>query len=352
MSQIKGNTMITAYVTKAKELEFIIYKDAQLIDLTGLTGTIRVYLDIPGSNGSDVISKALTIPAQTGTAEGTCSVVFDDDDTDITAAVYNYQLIFVYDTDDNRVLQAGTINLVGDDEDRVSQIKQKYGFSFDNYTLNDALNYARSQLLNIGYQYIEKTISGTDTNDCFLIENYVMDKDFSGVVDVDDLVLFEYMNESPYTINDLTANISSVTFNHPKGYTIVEMDGTYPSSSSYKMEIQYYKGLQTYSYLFNDIKFLEELLMIYHLFDVLPIYKLQHGIKKREINGIKVEFNDEAIYTLKKDLRTKINYQIGKIRSLGGKAVYINKDYGVDNGVYNYGMDNSATRYRNFDERF
>jgi len=352
MSQIKGNTMITVYAGKAKELEFIIYENAQLVDLTGLTASFNMWLDIPGQDETYVLTKALTIPTQTGTAEGTCSCVLDDTDTVVDAGVYNYELLFVYGANDVRVLQVGTVKVTGDDDTRIEQIKIKYGFKFDNYTLNEALTYAHAQILNIGYEYKDMILNGTDTNDCLLINNYVMDKNFDGAVDADDITIFEYMNQTPYTINDLSSNVSSVTFNHPMGKTIIQMDDTYPSSGSFKVRVQYYKGLETYSYLISDIQFLEELLMTYHLFDVLPIYKLQHGISKREINGHKIEYNAEAVTTLKLDLRKKIINQISKIRSLSGVPLRISKDYGRDSGIFNYGVDNSATRYRDFGRGF
>ena len=173
-----------------------------------------------------------------------------------------------------------------------------------------------------------------------------MDKNFDELIDEDDLYLFEYQKESPYAINNLSTHIESITFNHPKGFTIIEMDGSYPSDSSYKMQIQYYKGLQTFSYLNNDIKYLEELFTIFHLFDILPIYKLQHGVTKRDINGVKVEFNQEALNILKKDLMERITYQKSKIRSLDIRPVVINKDYGSYKGL-GAGLDSSASRYRN-----
>jgi hypothetical protein len=352
MSKIKGNVMIPVYAGKGKELEFLIYENGQVVDLTGLTGTLVVWLDIPGQDEDFVIEKALTIPTQTGENIGSCSCVLDNDDTDLTPAVYNYQLIFNYGTSDDRVLQSGTIHIIGDDTDRIEQIKEKYGFKFDYQTLNTAFNFAHSQMLNIGYEYIDRVLNTTDSNDCFTIDNYVMDKNFDGLVDEDDIVIFEYMNETPYTINDLATHVTGVTFNHPNGLAIIQMDGSYPSSSGYKVRVQYYKGIETYSYLINDIHFLEELLMTYHLFDILPIYKLQHGISKRDLNGVKIEYDDEAIKLLKEDLRIKILNQISKIRNLDGRGFRISKDYGRDSTIFNYGIDNSATRYRDFRRGF
>lgn len=350
--KITGNSMIPIYAGNSIELEFTVRKDSQLVDLTGLAGKFKVFLDVPGEDETFVIDKSLTIPTQTGDALGTCSCVLTGNETDQYTSVYKYYLVFTYGVSDDRVLQEGTVKIIGDDTDRINQIKLKYGLDFDYYTMREALNYAQSQLLNNGYEYVEKIIDTLDSNHCFLIENYVMDKNFDEVVDDDDIYLFEYQSESPYTINNLSSHISNITFNHPKGMTIVQMDGTYPSDSSYKMQIQYYKGLQSFSYLNNDIKYLEELYAIYHLFDVLPIYKLQHGITKRNINGINVEFNHDSIRTLMVDLRDKILYQISKIRSLSIKPVIINKNYGYNNSPFNYGFDYSASRYRDFNRRF
>ena len=350
--RINGTSMITVYSGNSIELEFEVRINTQLVDLTGLTGKLKVFLDIPDTNATYVIDKTLTIPTQEDEALGTCNCVLSETETVQTAAVYRYYLVFTYDTDDDRVLQDGTIKIVGDDTDRIGQIKLKYGLDFDYYTMREALNYGQSQLLNIGYEFVDKYVDNLDSNNCFLIDNYVMDKNFDEKVDEDDIYLFEYLTESPYTINELGANIASITFNHPGGFTVIEMDASYPSASSYKMRVQYYKGLETFSYLNNDIRYLEELLAIFHLFDILPIYKLQHGITKRDINGVKIEFDQKGISTFMKDLRNKITYQISKIRSLTIKPIIINKDYGMVNNNYNLGIDNSTSRYRNYGRRF
>lgn len=347
MSQkLSGSRMVTLYAGNSKELEFEVRKDGELVDLTDTTGKLKVFLEIPDTNETYIIDKTLTIPTQEDDALGTCSCTLSETETDQFPGVYRYYLVFTYDTDDDRVLQDGNIKIVGDDTDRINQIQNKYGLKYDYYTMREALNYAQSQLLNIGYEYVDEFIHTLDSNNCFKIDNYVMDKNFDEVVDSDDLYVFEYTSESPYTVTDLSSNISSVTFNHPGGFTVVEMDDSYPSASSYKLRVQYYRGLQTFSYLNNDIRYLEELLTVYHLFDILPIYKLQHGITKRDINGTKVEFNQRGIDDFKEKLRQQITYQISKIRSLDIKPIIINKDYGIyTNRVV--GIDNSYSRYRN-----
>lgn len=349
MNKINGYTLIPIYAGKSIELEFEVRKEGQLVDLSDLTGRLVVFLEVPGVDEEYVIDESLTIPDQTGGGLGTCSVILDSTMTDQYAAVYRYYLLFTYGTGDERVLQDGTINIIADDTDRINQIKTKYGLEFDHYTLVNAYNYSHSQLLNCGYEYVDKTIENLDDNNCFLIDNYAMDANFDGKVDIDDIEIIEYQKNSPYNINNLNDNVDEIKFNHPGGKIIVQMDAKYPSEGSYKIRVRYYKGLQSYSYLINDINYLEELYMIFHLFEIMPIYKLQHGITKRDINGVKVEFNKEAIDAFKDDLRKQITYQVSKIRSLNIKPVIINKDYGGYKPILHYGPDYSASRYRFFD---
>lgn len=344
--------MKQVYAGKSAELNFTVRQNSQLVDLTGLTGELKVFLDVPGENDPYIIVKSLTIPTQEDEALGTCSCVLTSAETEQFSEVYKYYLVFNYGTDDDRVLQEGSLRIIGDDEDRINQIKKKYSLNFDYYSMREAFNYAQSQILNVGYEFIDKRVDTLDTNNCFLIENYVMDKNFDEVINKDDVYVYEFQKHTPFNINNLSDHIESITFNHPGGKTIVKMDDKYPSDSSYTLQIQYYRGLKDFSYVYNDVKYLEELFTLYHLFDMLPIYKLQHGITKRDLNGVKIEFNHEAINVLKEDLRQRILYQISKIRSLSIKPVMINKDYGLNKGIFNYGLDSSASRYREAGRRF
>ena len=129
--RINGSRMIPVYAGNSIELEFEVRQETQLVDLTGLTGKLKVFLDIPDTNATFVIDKILTIPTQTGTALGTCSCVLSETESDQFPAVFKYYLVFTYDTDDDRILQEGTIKVIGDDTDRINQIQQKYGLKYE-----------------------------------------------------------------------------------------------------------------------------------------------------------------------------------------------------------------------------
>ncbi len=342
--EIKSNIQIPLFKNKGDELTFVIYdNEGSPVDLTGLTGKFQVYLDTPQTTDVNVIDKALVIPTQEGTSLGKCTCSLDDDDLDIDTAIYNYKLVFVYGVDDNRILQTGTVNVIGDDNTRIEQIKKKYGLTFDYYTMRTALNFAHKQMLSYAYVFEELTIPQTDSNDQILIENYVMDSDFDNSVTSADIDVFEYQKESPYDTNDLTANVSAVTFNHPNGKTILTMDGAYPTDSTYTLMVKYYRGIDTFSNLNQDIMYLEEMFVLLHLFSILSPYKLQYGITRRSINGVKVEFNFEAIQEFKSKLNIDINQVKLRIRGLTYKNIIIDKDYGDPTSSY----DGSRFTYNN-----
>jgi len=307
----------------SKSLSFVIKDDNDnVINLASATGKIKVHLDIPGTNNTYVIDKALTIDSA---IRGECSVTLENTDTNIDASIYRVILEFNYAIGDDRVYSYGTFTIYGDDTERLQQIKTKYGLTYDDYTLQTAFDWSHQQMLNNAYQKIEQSVNGTE----FKIDNYVMDKNFDGVVDTSDLEIIEYMSSSPYTVNNLNSNISSVVYNHPAGKSYITMDASYPSNSSFKVRVTYYKGSDSHSDLLVDIKRLEELYTLYHLFDILEPHKLQTGITDKTINGVSIVFDQEGIRTFKKDLYNQIQNSILKIKPFDGMfgSVLISKEY-------------------------
>jgi len=317
---------IQIYKNKTKDLSFVIQpkENEKYYDLTGATGLIKVQLSIPGQDDAVVISKALTID---DAEQGKCSVTLENSDTDINVAIYSYTLEFNFSIGDDRILQSGLFEILGDDITTIETIKQKYEFSYDNYTMQNALDYAREQILSNAFMKQETTFSKKDN--IIKILNYVADMNFDDTVDASDISLIEYQQKTPYTVNDLSSNISSVNFDHPNGYTIITMDDEYPSDSTYKLKLVYYQIYKKYADLKKKIRYIEELYVIEHLFKTLEIYKLQHGMTNKTLNGVTIEFNKQAIDDFLKQLKSWIGNEIMKVRPLKGafKPVTIPKTY-------------------------
>jgi hypothetical protein len=222
---------------------------------------------------------------------------------------------------------------------RVVEIKNKYKLGYGNDTMLEALKYARERIR--GTAFVREKGRGmiTDSNNVLTLCNHVMDSDFDGVISKEDIVVKQYLRQSPYTVVDLTSNISSVIFDHPSGFTYIIMDNKYPSQG-YELEISYSRGVVNPSQAEATIKYLEELYVIQHLFKILPVYKLQRGLTTLNINGVDITFDKNSIDDFLKQLSNWISNEIMKVKPFSVcdvqgfgnttplmKSILINKGY-------------------------
>lgn len=188
---------------------------------------------------------------------------------------------------------------------RIAQIKAKYGLGYSDSVVSYALLLARKFMTDNIFENVEQIINQKATT--FKLCNYVMDSNFDYTVDEDDIDVIEYMDNEPYTINDLNSNISSVTLNHPAGFSLLTMDGEYPSSGDYKLKISYLRGSNSYDKNEDNILRVEELLTIYYIFGTVEISALQRGLPNRSINDVTIQFDQRGIADYRKSLMTEIN---------------------------------------------
>lgn len=313
------------YAGKTSILEFNIIDDnAQPIDLTSVvSSTFQVINDIPEENSAAIITKSLTV---SDAARGLVTVTLDNTETDIDVGRYTFNLIFNFDTDDDRILGVGQLIVKGDDTNRLAQIKTLYGLSFDDYILNEALTYSHTEMIKNAFysQKIENV--KTDNNNMIAIANYVMDSDLDGTVDKTDITIYEYTTTPPLVKTDLADNISSVTFDYPDGKTHITMDDSYPSANN-RLVVEYKQGSSKYDDLRSDIRKLEETYVLYYLFSVLEPYKLQQGMTEKTLNGVTLRYDKDSIDKLKRDLFSRIKTYQFKIQPLKLNSVLINKGY-------------------------
>ena len=250
----------------------------------------EMFLEITGENDSDIISKTAVIE---DAADGVVSVTLTDSETDITPAIYTYYLKLV-DGSNDYVVSKGSVEIIGDDTDTINKIKTKYGLNYTYNVLRDAVNYAKKRLLHD--TLLEEDIHNlhTDNNNIIEVSNYVTDSNFDGVVDENDITIKEYQNNSPYSINDLSSNVSSVNFDHPSGKTIIEMDGKYPTTG-YTLQVKYYRISKKYEDALPVIDRIRDYYIFIYLFENLEIYKLQEGLSSKSINGVTIDFDKQSI---------------------------------------------------------
>lgn len=222
---------------------------------------------------------------------------------------------------------------------RIAQIKAKYGLGYTDLQMTYAIQSARTYMTNKAWEEVVQIINSKNT--VFKMCNYVQDSNFDYVVNSSDIKVEEYMDKEPYTINDLTTNISSVTLNHPAGFSLITMDDEYPSDG-FKLRISYLRGDKSFDDKKNDIMLMEELLTIYYLFEIVEINSLQRGLPDRTINDVTIRFDQAGIDTYRKFLKSQINGLMFNLKpmetcqynSLGGgstspmlRSVRINKGY-------------------------
>jgi hypothetical protein len=318
---------IESFKNKAIELTWFIVDAAGLpIDMTGKTGNLVVILQQPGVNTSPAITKALTI---SDAKAGKVTIILTDTNMAIDVNVYSYTLEFAWGVGDTRVLADGAFVVYGDDTVRIEQIKKKYGLEYDYYALNEAYNWAHKQILNNAFQY--RRYPFTAKNTLFKIENYVMDANFDYIINKNDLIVYQYTKVAPYTKTDLLAHVSSVNFDYPTGMTYITMDAEYPTDG-YTMVVEYYQGFEKFTDALENIQQVEEMYLLYHLFDVLEPYMLQRGMPDRSINGVDLKFDREGINAYKLKLWKDIMVVIMKIRPIKFTTVQVSKEYQLGYG--------------------
>ena len=307
---------------KALEIEFEIHSDDNtILNITGLSGKFKVYLDIPGTDATYVIDKAITL---VDAEKGLCKVTLLDTDTNINPAIYKYYLEITLDTNETKVFYQGSFTVRGEDSTRIQEIRDIYGLEFDNYNIQQGLNYAHTEMLKYAY---EKQVLNIHTNSKILkIPNYVADANFDNIVDVDDIDILQYQKNTPYTVTSLNVNVSSSVFDHPNGNTLITMDNNYPSDG-YTLQLTYYKVIDTFANLKPNINYIEELYVIIYLFKNLPVYKLQRGLKSRTINDVTIDFDQEGVSAAVKQFNNQLYNEIGKIKPIKITNVLIPKGY-------------------------
>jgi len=331
------NNKIQGFVGKALNLDFqILNEDGSYYDLNDVTDAfIQIYLDKPETN-EIILEKDLIIPVETEDS-GICSVTLDDTELNISSKTYKFILSFNFDTDDNRVLGFGELKIEGEDTERIQQIKRTYGLSYDNYVLSAAYTWAKNETLKNGFEKV--VTSTTIRKDNIKICNNVVDANRDGTVNSSDFVVKQYMTSSPYTVEDITENIDSITLDHPDGFGIITFDDTYPQDGFQKLTIEYYRASKPYSEAKADIELLEDYYTLYRLFDILEPHKLQHGMSSKELNGVSLSFDQNGIEKVKENLSYNIQNQKLKVlpftkcqynnKGAGGlfKSVLISKGY-------------------------
>jgi len=319
---------------KAREISFVLKDEYNNpIDLTGLTGTFEAFLSVPGQDSSATISEPITVMSA---INGECKVLIDDSASDVTPAVYYYYVSFAYGTGDNRVLDKGTLNVIGDDADRINNIKQKYGFTYSYYQIKSALDYARTQTKTNSFNKEEGYGMRTDGNNVITVCNYIMDVDNDGSVTAADIEIKQVLESYPYTVTDLSSHISNIVLEHPTGKSFIVMDGKYPEEG-FKLNLIYYRARKPYIESLPIIDRIEDFYVIYYLFSTLEINKLQRGMTSRSINGVEITFNKESIDSFLITLRNWIanenlklkpsNTCLNRTKNSLFRSVQINKGY-------------------------
>ena len=307
---------------KGKEILFTcLDNNGVIIDLTGLTGSLNVVRENPEVVDTAILTKSLVLVSAD---EGKCKVTLTDSDTTIDANQYIYYLTVTFDTGENRVLYSGDFIVNGDDLDnRIKQIKKVYGLSYEYYVMKEALDYARVEVKNNAFENVINDI--TSNSATIKICHNVMDNNFDGSIDENDFNVFQYMKATPYTVEDLNAHIVSISQDNPS-VAILTLDAAYPDSG-YVLRAEYNVGSDSQANLQKYINKLEEWYVIKYLFENLDVYKLQHGMTTKDINGISIVYDQEGISTFQKKIIDNITYYLMKTKPFN-KCKYNNKGTG------------------------
>lgn len=207
---------------------------------------------------------------------------------------------------------------------RVPEIKTLYGLKYADHQVTEALKWARKIML--AQAFIKEEIEFTSPGTSFELENYVMDSNFDGQINSSDLMIEQYLSDSPYTVTQLNAQTNNVIFDHPKGKTIIVMNNSYPTGNNI-FKITYYRGIDTYENLKEYVRKVEELFTIQRLFTILEPYKLQQGLPDKSLNGVSINFDRQGIQDFQLKLYHSIQKEIMNIRGINMRNILQSKDY-------------------------
>jgi len=235
---------------------------------------------------------------------GVVKVKIDNNDTNLDPESYLYSIIVSFGADDDRLLEEGLFVVYSDDIDtRLEQIKKKYGLNFSQYVLEEALRIGQAAVLNNAHEFVQNDTKGSPKTE-ILIDSTVADWNHDGVVDEADFNVYQYLPTSPYTVENLNSQIDSVDLDNPRQARLI-LKAPFPDNG-YILRVEYYNARRPYDKSTNTLDVLEEKYMLLHLFENLEPYKLQHGMSSKDINGLKIDFDQNAISTYRASLKTQI----------------------------------------------
>lgn len=310
------------YASSSRTFEFEVRDNSyKVVDLTDMAGKFKVFQDSSGSDSSALIDVNVTI---TDAEKGQFTVELDDANTAIDTSVYYYLIEFVKSVDETLIFGKGVFDVLGDDDTKIMQIKRNKGLAFEYYLMKRALDYAHSEMkLNV---YVEEKEEYKQKRNEIIVDAYVADINFDGVVDEDDIKLIQYQTKAPYGVNDLSANIDYFIPNHPNGQSILVLDGDYPDDG-FTLQFVYYKSSGELSKFAEVISRLEELYVMLYLISNVEANKLQRGIVDKTILGENIRFSQDSLHKYREYLQRTINSETLQLRPFEVRPVRIPKTY-------------------------
>lgn len=262
-------------------------------DLTGQTGTF--YL----KDGSTIIFSQGLVAINA--VIGTFKLDLTSDTTDEDIKEYSYECSFNV----AGIVESGEVYLIENETNRIKEIKQKYKLVFDTATMTKAFNNAKRR--TVDFLYTDGVSTDYFTNNKIVkIDNYVADNLNYGFVCKDNIRVYEYSKQAPYTVTELNNNITDILFDYPTGKTIITLDDDYPSDGC-SMKVDYKKSILSFSEIYDKVKYIQELYTYLYLLDHTEINKLQLGFTTKDINGISFTFDKSSIDDLKIKIRQWID---------------------------------------------
>jgi len=315
-----NNSIVKIYRLSSKDITLIIRNDEGItVNLTGYSGTFKVYIDEPQSRNNPIIS---LVPTITTPLSGLITIPISSTHAQNIGGIYTYKVELTDGTD--TVINYGVFEIKDNYTEEIKDIIRSLQINFKTDIIVNALDYANKEILKNAF--ITEKVEIKNGKEEHKIDNFVMSKQFNSLVDKNDIKIYQYMTQTPYTVEDLFDEVSSINFSHPIGKTIINLSSQYPESG-YVLMIEYYRGSKSWIDLSVYIKRLKELYFMLYLFENLDIYQLQRGITTKSLNGVDISYNKDAIEKLKKDIRNQIFKNILKTRPIQIKSVNINKGY-------------------------
>lgn len=189
-------------------------------------------------------------------------------------------------------------------KERIIQIKERYGLNFSQIVLENAYEWAKKEAKKQSLEKVETFISAKieSTKLC----NGIVSLSGKDEIEASDFELVQFQTSSPYATENITEHISSLNLNNPNGFSIINLDDTYPKDPYQKIQLIYYRASRPWPEIKSDFLLLEERLLIWRLFDTLEVYKLQHGLTNKSLNGVSLDFNQQGIREYKQQLMNDI----------------------------------------------